>query len=126
MANGAVPGDSDREAQQDDPGAPLAELTPRELAELLGRGGAPFLLDVREPHEHAYARIGGSTLIPLATLHGAIDTLPRERDVIVYCHHGIRSAHAVEMLRGAGVRARNLSGGIDRWSTEVDPSVRRY
>ena len=126
MANGATSGDSDRDARQDDPEAPLPELTPRELAEVLGRGDTPFILDVREPHEHAYARIGGSELIPLATLHRAIETLPRERDVIVYCHHGIRSAHAVEMLRGAGVRARNLSGGIDRWSTEVDPSVRRY
>ena len=126
MANGATSGDSHRDARQDDPEAPLPELTPRELAEMLGRGDTPFILDVREPHEHAYARIGGSELIPLATLHRAIETLPRERDVIVYCHHGIRSAHAVEMLRGAGVRARNLSGGIDRWSTEVDPSVRRY
>jgi rhodanese-related sulfurtransferase len=126
MANGAASGDSHRDARYDDPEAPLPELTPRELAELLGRGGTPFILDVREPHEHAYARIGGSELIPLAMLHRAIDTLPRERDVVVYCHHGIRSAHAVEMLRGAGVRARNLSGGIDRWSTEVDPSVRRY
>ncbi|HET9004415.1 MAG TPA: rhodanese-like domain-containing protein [Gemmatimonadaceae bacterium] len=126
MANGAASGDSHRDARQDGPEAPLPELTPRELAELLVRGETPFILDVREPHEHAYARIGGSELIPLGALHRTIDTLPRERDVVVYCHHGIRSAHAVEMLRGAGVRARNLSGGIDRWSTEVDPSVRRY
>lgn len=126
MANGAASGDSHRDARQDDAGDPLPEVTPRELANQLARGESPFILDVREPHEHAYARIGGSQLIPLAALHRAIDTLPRERDVIVYCHHGIRSAHAVEMLRGAGVPARNLSGGIDRWSTEVDPSVRRY
>lgn len=126
MANGAAPGDSHRHARNDGPEAPLPELTPRELAELMARGETPFVLDVREPHEHAYARIGGSQLIPLATLHRQMDALPREGDVIVYCHHGIRSAHAVEMLRGAGVPARNLSGGIDRWSTEVDPSVRRY
>lgn len=126
MANGAASGDPHRDARQDRLEAPLPELTPRELAELLENGEPPFILDVREPHEHAYARISGSELIPLATLHRAIDRLPRERDVIVYCHHGIRSAHAVELLRGAGVRARNLSGGIDRWSTEVDPSVRRY
>jgi len=126
MASGAASNDSQREAQRDDPRAPLPEMTPRELAGLQASGDAPFLLDVREPHEHAYARIAGAQLIPLAALHRAIDTLPRDGDVVVYCHHGIRSAHAVEMLRGAGVRARNLSGGIDRWSTEVDPSVRRY
>jgi rhodanese-related sulfurtransferase len=126
MANGAASGDSHRDARQDRSEDSLPEVTPRELAELLARGDTPFILDVREPHEHAYASISGSRLIPLGTLHRAIDTLPRDGNVIVYCHHGIRSAHAVEMLRGAGVRARNLTGGIDRWSTEVDPSVRRY
>jgi rhodanese-related sulfurtransferase len=126
MANDAASGDSHRDARQDDSEAPLREITPSELAELLAHGDAPFILDVREPHEHAYARIEGSQLIPLATLHRVIDTLPCEGSVVVYCHHGIRSAHAVQMLLGAGVPARNLSGGIDRWSTEVDPSVRRY
>jgi len=126
MANGAASSDSHRDARQDGPWEVLPEITPRELAALVSRGSAPFILDVREPHEHAYARIAGSELIPLATLQRALDTLPRDRDVVVYCHHGIRSAHAVEMLRGGGIRALNLSGGIDRWSTEVDPSVRRY
>jgi len=126
MANGAAPSDFPRDARMDDAGGTLPEITPRDLADLLARGGMPYILDVREPHEHAYARIAGSELIPLATLHRTLGTFPRDQDVVVYCHHGIRSAHAVEMLRGAGVRARNLSGGIDRWSTEVDPSVRRY
>jgi rhodanese-related sulfurtransferase len=126
MANGPASGDFDRDTRHDDQDALLPEITPAELAKLLVQGEPPYILDVRELHEHAYARIGGSQLIPLAALHRAIETLPREREVVVYCHHGIRSAHAVEMLRGAGVKARNLSGGIDRWSTEVDPSVRRY
>jgi rhodanese-related sulfurtransferase len=125
MADGAA-SESHRHERQDASGDPLPEIIPRDLADLVARGNAPFILDVREPHEHAYARIAGSELIPLAALHRAVESLPRDRDVVVYCHHGIRSAHAVEMLRGAGVRARNLSGGIDRWSTEVDPSVRRY
>jgi len=126
MANGAASSDFPRNARGDDAGETLPEITPRDLAELLARGNTPFILDVREPHEHAYASIAGSELIPLATLHRTLDAFPRDHDVVVYCHHGIRSAHAVELLRGAGVRARNLSGGIDRWSTEVDPSVRRY
>lgn len=126
MASGAASSDSHRDARQDDPSETLPEIAPRELAGQLARGETPYVLDVREPHEHAYASIGGSELIPLAALHRAIDRVPRDRDVVVYCHHGIRSAHAVQLLRGAGVRARNLSGGIDRWSTEVDPSVRRY
>ena len=93
---------------------------------LLASDKPPLLIDVREPHEHAYARIGGARLIPLATLPRTVATLPDGDDIVVYCHHGIRSAHAVEMLRGAGIAARNLAGGIDRWSVEVDPSIPRY
>ncbi len=85
-----------------------------------------MLIDVREPHEHAYARIAGARLIPLGTLPRTVATLPEDGEIVVYCHHGIRSAHAVEVLRGAGIAARNLAGGIDRWSAEVDPSVPRY
>jgi rhodanese-related sulfurtransferase len=81
---------------------------------------------VREPHEHAYARIPGARLIPLATLPRVVAELPRDASIVVYCHHGVRSAHAVEFLRAAGITARNLTGGIDRWSVEVDPSVPRY
>ena len=126
MANGAASGEHDRDAHAKDPQDPLPEITPRELAALMARADGPLLVDVREPHEHAYARIAGARLIPLATLARAISTMPRDRNIVVYCHHGIRSAHAVDMLRAAGMPAQNLSGGIDRWSTEVDPSVRRY
>jgi rhodanese-related sulfurtransferase len=85
------------------------------------------LIDVREPHEWNYARIEGARLIPLATLGGVLDTIGRDDDVIVYCHHGARSDMAAHALRHAGVqRVRNLLGGIDRWSREVDPSVPRY
>ena len=108
------------------PDAPLAEITPRELAELLRSNSPPVLIDVREAHEHAYARIDPARLVPLATLAANIDTLPRDADLVIYCHHGIRSAYAVDMLRSAGIHARNLVGGIGRWSTEVDPSVPQY
>jgi rhodanese-related sulfurtransferase len=131
MTNGAAAGDSHREAQgaKHRSDAPvLPDISPRELAEILARGedAPPLLIDVREPHEHAYSRIASARLIPLSTLHEAAASLPRDGNVVVYCHHGIRSAHAVEMLRASGVPARNLAGGIDRWSVEVDPSVRRY
>jgi rhodanese-related sulfurtransferase len=126
MASRQASDEFNPDAQPDDESLPLPEIVPRELAELLGGADAPLLLDVREPHEHAYSRIAGARLIPLSTLHHAVSTLPRDGNIVVYCHHGIRSAHAVEMLRAAGVPARNLSGGIDRWSVEVDPSLRRY
>ena len=108
------------------PDASLAEITPRELAMLLRSNSPPVLIDVREAHEHAYARIVPARLIPLATLAANIDTLPRDVDLVIYCHHGVRSAYAVDLLRSAGIHSRNLIGGIEGWSTEVDASVRRY
>ena len=112
------------------PGGDSAEdpgpVTPRELAELLRGGAPPYLLDVREPAENAVARIEPSRLVPLRSLPESIADIPRDREVVVYCHHGSRSARAVDFLRAHGVQARNLTGGIDRWSVEVDPSVRRY
>ena len=103
------------------------EISPTELNARLARGDAIQLLDVREPHEHAYARIDGARLIPLRTLPVRVIELDRSADLVVYCHHGVRSAHAVEFLREGGFeRVRNLAGGIDRWSTDVDPAVPRY
>lgn len=126
MEHGATSGDSHRDGEPHGPASSLPEIHPLELAQLIARDESPLIVDVREAHEHEFSRIDGSRLIPLPTLHRAIETLPRDGKIVVYCHHGIRSAHAVEMLREAGIPARNLSGGIDRWSAEVDPSVRRY
>lgn len=106
--------------------ADLVDLDPRTVAELLARANAPLLLDVREGWEWELARIQGARLMPLDDLDRAVNTLDREREIVVYCHHGTRSALAAEWLRHQGFRARNLSGGIDRWSREVDPSIRRY
>ncbi len=103
------------------------EVTPRELHDQLAAGRTPWLLDVREPWEFSTARLSGATLIPLGDLATHVAEVPRDADVVVYCHHGMRSARAVSMLRHGGwTRVRNLSGGIDRWSIEVDQQVPRY
>jgi len=105
----------------------IREITPRELARRLANGDDIDVIDVREPYEWAIARIPGARLIPLATFPQAIASLDTERDIVVHCHHGIRSANAAEQLRAAGfTRVWNLAGGIARWSDEVDPSVPRY
>jgi rhodanese-related sulfurtransferase len=52
--------------------------------------------------------------------------IPRDRDVIVYCHHGARSLQAARFLRQRGIDARSLKGGLDRWSLTVDPNTPRY
>jgi len=103
------------------------EITPAALATRLEGSDAPLLLDVREPHEWAIARLPDARLVPLNSLPDALDTLDRTREIVVYCHHGLRSAAAVDWLREQGFdRARNLVGGIDRWTRDVDPSMRRY
>ena len=105
----------------------LPELTPAELSARWAAGDRPALLDVREPYEHRIAALPEARLVPLATLPQALESMDPERELVVYCHHGARSAAAVDFLRRHGVRrARNLAGGIDRWSTEVDATVPRY
>jgi adenylyltransferase/sulfurtransferase len=103
------------------------DMTPTELKERLAARVPTWLLDVREAWEHSTARIEGATLIPLGELASRADEVPRDADVVVYCHHGMRSARAVDILRRAGwQRVRNLTGGIDRWSIEADPKTPRY
>ena len=103
------------------------EIAALEAAELMARPGGVTLLDVREPHEHQIARLPGAVLIPLGSLPARLAEIDSSRPLVVYCHHGLRSLHAVELLRGSGfARALSLRGGIDAWSREVDPGVPRY
>ena len=82
---------------------------------------------MREPVEHATASISGAVLIPMREIPGRMTELDRDKEIVVFCHHGSRSAMVVEFLRRQGfARAINLSGGIDAWSLEVDPTVPRY
>lgn len=85
------------------------------------------LLDVRDPWEFAICRLPGARLVPLAELDEQIETLDPAKDVLVYCHRGVRSAAVARRLLAAGFsRVSHLEGGIDRWSAEVDASVVRY
>ncbi len=103
------------------------ELGPADLAELR-ESGAPFvLLDVRTPMEAEICSIDGSVLIPLDELERRHGELDRGAEVVVYCHHGVRSLQAALFLKRQGVeRVRSLAGGIDLWSRTVDGSVPRY
>lgn len=108
-------------------GARVTTITPGELEIELRRGDRIRLVDVREPVEARIAAVAGAELVPLGTLPDAIGRFAPEDDIVVMCHHGIRSHMACEYLAGIGfTRVRNLSGGIDRWSAEVDPTVPRY
>jgi adenylyltransferase/sulfurtransferase len=105
----------------------VPEITPSELATRLARGDDLDLIDVREPHEWEIARIAGARLIPLGTFAEVLPTLSRDRDIVVHCKGGSRSAKAVRQLLDAGfVNVTNLAGGITRWSEDVDPGVPKY
>ncbi len=119
---GSSPTRTERPMTDDD-----AEMTVVELKASLAAGDDVWLLDVREPWEYSTVRLDGATLIPLGDLASRVHEVPRDANVVVYCHHGMRSARAVSMLRHGGWdRVRNLSGGIDRWSVEADPRTPRY
>lgn len=108
-------------------GGALAEITPLELAERIKRGDNFELIDVREGYELELARIPGARHVPLATLDMLIDTLDKQRDMVVMCRSGARSAKAVGQLQAAGFsRVANLAGGILRWSDDVDASIPKY
>jgi len=116
--------DSAQVGEDDDYGD---EISPLRLDARLREGASIALLDVREPYEWAIARLTDARLIPLNSLPQAVHSLNRDVEMVVYCHHGTRSQAAVNWLRDQGFgKVRNLVGGIDRWSLEVDPSMRRY
>ncbi|HLY55949.1 MAG TPA: rhodanese-like domain-containing protein [Stellaceae bacterium] len=98
-----------------------------ELAALRTSGEPHTLVDVREPWEVELCRIEGALSIPLQTLPARLSELPTDRPVVVFCHHGGRSAQAVAWLRRQGLgRAINLDGGIDSWARAIDTTVGTY
>jgi adenylyltransferase/sulfurtransferase len=108
-------------------GPAAAEITVSELKARIDAGTAPLILDVREPSEAAICQIPGSVLIPLGELPSRASELDPSREIVVLCKSGARSARAVAMLREKGYTgAANLTGGILRWISEIDGTLRRY
>ena len=107
----------------------IAQLAPRDLAAWRADPAreAPVLIDVREPWEFAHCHIEGSQLVPLQTVPASVASLPRDRDLVLICHHGNRSQRAAQWLEQQGyARLFNLAGGVEGWATEVDPAMPRY
>lgn len=104
-----------------------AAMSVEELAQRRRSGESLAVLDVREPWELRICRLPDSLAVPLAALPGHLGELPRDGALVVLCHHGVRSAHAVEWLRANGFdNAVNLDGGIDAWAQRVDPAMGTY
>jgi rhodanese-related sulfurtransferase len=105
----------------------VKQLTAPQLQERLRQDDPPLLLDVREPVEYNYARIDGSLSMPLNQVPARLQELDPEQEIVVICHHGVRSQQAAQFLFGSGfANIANLIGGIEAWSCQCDPFVARY
>ncbi|MBE0690316.1 MAG: rhodanese-like domain-containing protein [Anaerolineae bacterium] len=124
--------------------APIPQVSAQELEARIRSNSDVFLLDVRNPDEWEICKLENAVTLPLPTLqmaaqeiifggdaaeNGVVAQIPRDRDVIVYCHTGVRSQYAIMMLRELGyepTRLINLSGGIHAWALSVDPTMPTY
>ena len=105
----------------------MRELSASEVAALLRSADPPQFIDVREPWELETAAVAGAVAIPMGQVAGRLGELDPARPVVVMCHHGRRSAQVGYLLERSGFReVINLAGGIDAWSSEVDPTVPQY
>ena len=107
----------------------MRQITVQQLAARLAAGEPTLLLDVRQPWEHEIAALANSLLIPLPELTAHADSIapPPGTLVVVYCHHGVRSLTAGQLLERCGHHTvTSLAGGIDAWSLQIDSSVPRY
>lgn len=106
----------------------MSVISVRELQRRLKEKPPLNLVDVREMDEWQFCKIPGAMHLPLGRVPlEAHELLDPESEIVVYCHHGMRSAQAQKFLLEHGFKnVKNLTGGIEAWSVEIDPSVKRY
>ena len=105
----------------------IGKIDPVTLKARLDRGESVAIVDVREPFEIALAPFPGATHIPMGDIPSRLTELDPDRETVVVCHHGVRSAQVAMYLAQMGFeRVLNLAGGIDAWSEDADPSTPRY
>lgn len=102
------------------------EISASEAAKLMDRDDV-ILLDVREDEELAICKIEGALHIPMGLIPERAESIPKDKQLIIFCHHGMRSLNVCQYLEARGfANTVNLAGGIHAWSFEVDPDMRRY
>lgn len=95
-------------------GVPAVDV--QQAAEMQGDDGGALIIDVREPHEYAQLRAHGAVLLPLGRLNNLVGELPRDRELLMMCRTGGRSANATKFLQANGFdNVTNVSGGIVAW-----------
>jgi len=106
----------------------MREFSPTELKEYLEQTTqTPLLLDVREPWEFAHCHIEGSILRPMGQIRSCLAELDPQQEIVVICHHGIRSRQVAYYLLQEGFeRVINLAGGVESWARQIDATMKRY
>ena len=107
----------------------LLEVTCRIVQEKMTAGEDFVLLDCRENQEYEVAHIEGAVLIPMSEMQSRVNEIVEmsDREIIVHCHHGMRSLQVAHWLKQQGLsNVYSMEGGIDQWSAEIDPEVPRY
>ena len=105
----------------------MDEITPQELKARFDTNDRPVLVDVRDDWETKLCRLDNALHIPMEELEFRTEELNQSDEIVVYCHHGVRSAAVADYLRRLGFsRVKNLAGGLDAWAATVDRSMRRY
>jgi rhodanese-related sulfurtransferase len=105
----------------------IEEISPSDAKKLIDENKEIKLLDVRERWEYNISHIQNSILIPLSEFNSRFNELNTDDNIIVVCHHGVRSYRVTEFLLSKGFKkVKNLQGGIDAWSQQVDPSIPLY
>ena len=103
------------------------EISATDAHNLRKQNADAVLLDVREDSELAICKIEGALHIPMGKLLEQSGTLPKDRPIIVFCHHGMRSMNVVRYLEAQGFdKVTSMRGGIHAWANDVDPSTRQY
>ena len=103
------------------------EITPREVKSMMERGEKFLFVDVREKWEFETSGIEGAVLVPMREISSNLTKFEEADNIVLFCHHGIRSLDAAAWLRSQEIPgAKSMAGGIDRWSAEIDANVPRY
>jgi adenylyltransferase/sulfurtransferase len=104
----------------------MTDISPQDLKVRLDRRDPLVLLDVREDWESALCRLENATHIPIEEIEFRTTELDPADEIVVYCHHGVRSAAVANFLRQQGFKAVNLAGGLDSWASSIDRTMKRY
>lgn len=102
------------------------QIDPKKFYRLKQSGRKWYIIDIRDPWEVEIAAIDDAHNIPLDEVYNNLGSLPRDRDIVVICQHGVRSLKTAQLLRENGLHAFSIEGGVNAYTKEIDPILPQY